>query len=207
MKIDTFNVGPLATNCYLVTCETTNESVLIDPGGTSKQLLESIKGTRLKTVLLTHGHFDHIAGINTILDVADVPVLIHREDTDMLIDPRCNGSSMIGQTITAVEASGVLADGDTVRFGESSLDVIHTPGHTRGGISFVSEGSFVIAGDTLFKMSVGRWDLPGGDYGILMNTLHNIFSKMPDDTIVYPGHGNRTSIGSEKTYNQFMVGS
>lgn len=207
MKIDTFTIGPLATNCYLVTCETTNESVLIDPGDTSKLLLETIESTRLKAVLLTHGHFDHIAGINKVLDGAEIPVLIHREDTDMLIDPQRNGSFMIGQTITAVEASGVLADGDIVRFGESSLDVIHTPGHTRGGISFVSEGAFVIAGDTLFKMSVGRWDLPGGDYGILMNTIQNIFAKMPDDTIVYPGHGERTSIGSEKSYNQFMVGS
>ena len=204
MKVERFIVGSLYTNSYLVTCEKKNESVLIDPGDVSQELIEKVKEISLQAILLTHGHFDHIGGVNTIIDETGAPVLIHSLDAPMLNDPGLNGSYMIGERICASEPSGFLSEGDDVRFGESKLKVIQTPGHTRGGISFVSDGEFVIAGDTLFKLSVGRWDLPGGNYESLMKTLQDTFSIMTDSTYVYPGHGEITTIGFEKEHNQFM---
>jgi len=204
MQIQRFIVGPLQTNSYLVICEKTNESVLIDPGEVSKELLEKIKEHPLKAILLTHGHFDHIGGVNTVLDETGVPVLIHSLDVPLLTDLVLNGSYMIGTEISFHGKPGILSEGDDVIFGESSLKIIHTPGHTEGGVSFVSDGEFVIAGDTLFKLSVGRWDLPGGNYSILMKTLMDTFSTLPASTEVYPGHGETTTIGFEKKHNQFM---
>ena len=204
MKIQRFIVGPLQTNSYLVICEKTNESVLIDPGDASKELLKKVKENHLKAMLLTHGHFDHIGGVNTVFDETGVQILIHSLDVPLLTDPLLNGSHMIGTEISIHEKCGILSEGDDIIFGESSLKIIHTPGHTAGGVSFVSNGEFVIAGDTLFKLSIGRWDLPGGNYLTLMKTLIDIFSTMPVSTEVYPGHGEITNIGFEKKHNQFM---
>jgi len=204
MKVYRFTVGPLMTNCYLVTCEKTNESVLVDPGDISNELMEKIKNCSLKAILLTHGHFDHIGGVNTIINETGVPLLIHSIDAPMLTDPILNGSYMVGAEISTSKPSGYLSGGEDVVFGESRLSVIHTPGHTEGGVSFVSDGEFVIAGDTLFNLSVGRWDLPGGDYKTLMKTLNEIFAIMPDSIDVLPGHGNTTNIGFEKKHNPFL---
>ncbi len=206
MKIELFTVGPLMTNCYLVTCEKTNDSVIIDPGDVSTDLLKKVKEHTLKAILLTHGHFDHIGGVRTLIDEIGVEsLLIHTLDAPMLTDPHLNGSFMIGVPISACEPSGYLTEGEDVVFGESSLKVIHTPGHSAGGVSFVSDEEFVIAGDTLFRLSIGRWDLPGGDYSTLIKTLKEKFSTMPVSTKVYPGHGEITDIGFEKTHNQFLL--
>lgn len=206
MKIERFEVGPLLTNCYLAVCEKTGESVLIDPGGTSKKLVESINSTQLQVILLTHGHFDHIGGLNDILEFSEVPVLIHKLDAPMLTDPRQNASLMMGTEYRTVEATKLLEHGDTITCGESILNVLHTPGHTRGGVSFSVDEDFVFAGDTLFKMSVGRWDLPGGDFTTLKESIRNTFVPMPDTMKVYPGHGDTTTIGYEKKSNPFMTG-
>ena len=133
MQIQRFIVGPLQTNSYLVICEKTNESVLVDPGGVSKELLEKVKEHPLNAILLTHGHFDHIGGVNTVLDETGVPVLIHSLDAPLLTDPELNGSYMIGTEISIHEKPGILSEGDDVIFGESSLKIIHTPGHSEGG--------------------------------------------------------------------------
>ena len=204
MKIERFEVGPLLTNCYLAVCEKTGESVLVDPGGTSNKLEESIKNTQLKAILLTHGHFDHIGGLNEILEFSEAPVLIHKLDAPMLTDPLQNASYMMGTEYRTVEASKLLDHGDTVTCGESILNVLHTPGHTRGSVSFAVDDELVLAGDTLFKLSVGRWDLPGGDYTALLESIRNTFVPMPDAMKVYPGHGESTTIGYEKKNNPFM---
>ena len=204
MKVEQFTVGPLLTNCYLVTCEITNESVLIDPGDVTLELMDKVKESTLKAILLTHGHFDHFGGVNSVKNETGAPILIHSLDAPMLTDTELNGSFMIGASLISYEASGFLSAGEDVIFGESKLKVILTPGHTKGGISFASDGEFIIAGDTLFKLSVGRWDLPGGDYTILMKTIKEVFYKLSDTTRVYPGHGETTTIGFEKKYNPFM---
>jgi len=205
MNIERFEVGPLLTNCYLAVCEITGESVLIDPGSISRKLEESIKNSQLKVILLTHGHFDHIGGLNEILKFIKAPVLIHKLDAPMLTDPLLNASYMMGIEYRTVEASSLLSHGDTITCGESILNVLHTPGHTQGSVSFAVNDEFVIAGDTLFKQSVGRWDLPGGDYTTLMESIRNTFLPMPDATNVYPGHGEPTTIGFERRNNQFIA--
>ena len=204
MKVEKFIVGPLQTNSYLVICEKTQESVLIDPGDVSPELLEKVREFPVKAILLTHGHFDHIGGVKTVADETGVPVLVNPLDAPMLKDPYLNGSYMVGAEIRILEPAGFLEDGEDISFGESSLKVVHTPGHTQGGVSFAADCEFVIAGDTLFKLSVGRWDLPGGDYAMLEKTIKNMFSRMEDSTIVYPGHGDITSIGYEREHNPFI---
>jgi len=204
MKIERFIVGPLETNCYIAICEKTHQSLVIDPGDFSYELQKKLREHPPRAILLTHGHFDHIAGVTKIIHGTEIPLLVHSLDAPMLTDPQLNGSYMLGAEITTPEPSGFLEDGENIVFGDSSLHVIHTPGHTSGGVSFVSDGAFVISGDTLFRLSVGRWDLPGGDYDTLIKTLQDKFSIMPDETIVYPGHGETTTIGFEKQHNQFM---
>jgi len=197
-------VGPLMTNCYLVTCKTGKASVLIDPGGFSRELDEALDGTNLIAVVLTHGHFDHIGGLNVLLRKTTVPVLIHPADVPMLKDPFLNGSFMIGTEIISGVETSPLNHGDSVPFGDSVLTVVYSPGHSEGSVSLVSEGNFIISGDTLFRLSIGRWDLPGGNYSRLMETINTIFRPLPDSMILYPGHGEPSSIGYEKRYNQFL---
>jgi len=204
MTVEHFVVGPLATNCYLLKSETSGEAVVIDPGGVTGELMRALERVDLAAVILTHGHFDHIQGVEEIVAGTGAPVMIHELDASMLTDPVLNGSFMIGVDVKAPEASGFLAEGDEVSVGESMLRVLHTPGHTPGGISLVYRDRFVICGDTLFRLSVGRWDLPGGDYGTLVETLRSTFLALPDAMEVYPGHGEATTIGYERKYNQFM---
>jgi len=204
MTMERFVVGPLATNCYLLKSENSGGAVVIDPGGVTGELRRALKRVELTAVILTHGHFDHIQGVKEIVAGTGAPVMIHELDASMLADPVLNGSFMIGAEIKAPEASEFLSEGDEVPVGESMLRVIHTPGHTPGGISLVCDGRFVICGDTLFRLSVGRWDLPGGDYGTLVETLRSKFLVLPDAMEVYPGHGEATTIGYERKYNQFM---
>ncbi|MCE5249865.1 MBL fold metallo-hydrolase [bacterium] len=205
MHVDRFIVGPLETNCYLIRCGKTGESVLVDPGGISSELIASVRGTKLSAVILTHGHFDHIGGLKKIVELTGAPVLIHELDAPMLLDPFENGSFMIGVQVKTVEASSLIADGDTVPCGSSSLRVFHTPGHTEGSVSFAADGEFIISGDTLFRLSVGRWDLPGGSHSQLMESLRTVYSPLPDPIAVFPGHGESTTMGYEKRYNQFMA--
>ena len=204
MNVERFIVGKLETNCYLVSCDITGESVIIDPGGITHELLRAVKKTEIRAILLTHGHFDHTAGVGELVEMTGVPVMIHPLEAPILNDPIHNVSYLTGIEMQVPESTVNLLVGDTVKFGESALTVVHTPGHSPGGVSFVDNNRFIIAGDTLFRMSIGRWDLPGGDYNTLMNTLHETFSAMPDDMVVYPGHGDTTTIGFEKMHNQFM---
>ncbi|MFC1606351.1 MBL fold metallo-hydrolase [Candidatus Latescibacterota bacterium] len=205
MKVQRYMVGQLMTNSYLVVCETTGESILIDPGGYSPELDNAIDKTTLTTVVLTHGHFDHIAGLGSVLEHCKVPVLIHELDAPMLTDPNLNGSFMIGTEISTAEATSFLSHGDTIQCGESMLEVAHTPGHSPGGISLIANGSFVLSGDTLFMMSVGRWDLAGGDFKTLMQSIRATYIDLPDKMELYPGHGESSTMGFEKLNNQFIT--
>ena len=205
MKVERFAVGPLETNCYHIICEKTGESVLIDPGGFPEALFRGNRPVVLKAILLTHGHFDHIGGVEETVRRTGAPVMIHSLDAPLLEDPHLNGSAVFGMDQRKLKPDVLLIGGERIEFGECAFTVIHTPGHTKGGVSFHSpEERIIFAGDELFRLSVGRWDLPGGNYNTLMETIRAVFVPLPDATVVYPGHGDSTTIGFERTYNEFM---
>jgi hydroxyacylglutathione hydrolase len=206
MILEQFAVGPLETNCYHAICGSSNQSVLIDPGGVSESLVRSVRARELKAILLTHGHFDHIGGAGKIAELTGAPIMIHTLEASLLTDAGSNGSALFGTILPHIKADRLLNAGEIISFGEYTLKVLHTPGHTPGGVSFVTGDEVsVFAGDVLFRLSVGRWDLPGGDYRTLMNILRTVFFPLPDTTVVYPGHGESTTIGFEKKHNQFMT--
>lgn len=204
MHVKQIPVGPLQTNCFILQCDQTSQAVIIDPGDISQVLLDAIQPFHIKGVYLTHGHFDHIGGVNRIIGETGAPLFIHEDDSVMLTDARANSSFLFGGNILVDYPAEYLKEGDIITFGECSLRVFHTPGHSKGSISFYAENDCIIAGDTLFRMSVGRWDFPGGDYDTLMSSIRKTFLSLPDDVTVYPGHGEATTIGFERLHNQFL---
>jgi len=196
-----FVVGALETNCYVFADEDTKEAAVIDPGGDPAAVVEFVKsnGLKLKFVINTHGHGDHI-GANSYFS-ADV--LIHESDASFLTDPNLNLSSAFGAHISAAPASRLLKNGDKINVGKLTLEVIHTPGHTPGGIS-LKHDNIVFTGDTLFFEGVGRTDLPNGSWDKLLDSIRNNLMILPDDCKAYPGHGAETTIGHERRHNPFL---
>ncbi|MDR2780600.1 MAG: MBL fold metallo-hydrolase [Synergistaceae bacterium] len=206
MRIERFQVGSLWTNCYVVAGEN-GEALVIDPGGPMGDVRRFItdNGLRVKQILLTHGHSDHIMGLKEIRDIASGGVAVHPEDADCVTDPSKNLSAVMGSPFQSKASESALRDGDVIRAGDLTAKVIHTPGHTRGGCCFyVSEGgdALLISGDTLFARSVGRTDLPGGDEETLLESLKKL-DGFPDSLPVYPGHGPSTTLGEERRLNPF----
>jgi glyoxylase-like metal-dependent hydrolase (beta-lactamase superfamily II) len=193
------------TNSYLVWDSVSREAVLIDPAAPNKQLAAKIKaeGLILKAILLTHGHLDHIGGNEFFMKEFNVPLFIHPLDAPMLPDPSANLSALTGENIISPKATGFLEDGQIVKLGEIELKVIHTPGHTKGGICLYSKG-YLFSGDTLFQMSIGRTDFPGGSMENLERSIKNKLFTLPEDTLVLPGHAGTTTIGDEEVANPFF---
>jgi len=202
-------VGPLATNCYIVACEESHEALIIDPGfaaGEGNKILNKIVecGLEVKQILNTHGHVDHTSGNKVLKEFTKAEILIHRDDALMLIDPSKNLSNLLGNSVISPEADRLVEDGDIVKVGNLKFRVLHTPGHTKGSISlFCEEEKVVFTGDTLFAGSIGRTDLPGSSFEEIMYSLKRL-TGLPDETIVYPGHGGKTNIGREKRMNPFL---
>lgn len=205
MIIKSLAVGPIMANCFILGCEKTRESVVIDPGDETDKILLSLADSelKLKYIINTHGHFDHVGGNRKLKDATGADILIHSLDAPML-----------SQLPTAAAAFGLssdespppdksLEDGETVSFGSITLEVIHTPGHTPGGISLYTDGC-VFVGDTLFAGSIGRTDFPGGDYETLISSIRNKLFVLGDDVRVFTGHGPETSICNEKRFNPFV---
>lgn len=205
MEIYRIEVMPIGTNCYLVYDKETKEGIVIDPGG-SPELIEKALAqldVKIKVIINTHGHWDHISANRAIKGKTGAPVYIHGADQDYLTDPKYNMSCMMGTQTTTDAADGLLHEGDQVYFGNCVLTVIHTPGHTPGGISLYGHGA-VFCGDTLFYRSIGRTDLPGGNYQQLIDSIRDKLFSLPDQTTVYPGHGIMSRIGEEKSGNPFV---
>jgi glyoxylase-like metal-dependent hydrolase (beta-lactamase superfamily II) len=198
------------TNCYLVVEDDSRKTLCIDPGAEPEVILSFVNEHNLQVekILLTHGHGDHIGAVGPVKDAWNVPVKIHEEDAGMLTCSNRNLSAFLGVDITAPDADKFLADGDTVTFGSTNVTVLHTPGHTRGGVSFhipqPGRPHLLFSGDTLFDHEVGRCDLPGGSLDVLRNSVREKMYVLPDDTIVYPGHGPATTIGVEKLENPYV---
>lgn len=199
-------VGPLQSNCYILINNETNNAIIIDPGADGPQIEAAInkRGLIPIKILNTHGHGDHIGANQHIKNTFNIPIYIHSGDAPMLDDPDKNLSSFIGMPITSPEADHELNDNDAIVFDSFSINVYHTPGHSPGGVSFHVE-NLLFSGDALFKQSIGRSDLPGASHETLMQGIKNKLLVLPDDTIVYPGHGPSTTIGEEKENNPYLV--
>jgi glyoxylase-like metal-dependent hydrolase (beta-lactamase superfamily II) len=197
--------------CSYILWDETGESVIVDPGcyteSEQERLVKFIEQNNLKPVKLlnTHGHFDHIMGNAFVTTKWQIPSYIHKEDKHHLLRAK-QYTEMFGYKIEQPPVDTIdLEDGANVNFGNSTLRVIHTPGHSKGGVSLVSDDDkFVITGDSLFAGSIGRTDLPGGDYDVLMDSLLNKIVKLGEDYKVYPGHGPATTIGNELATNPFL---
>lgn len=199
-------LGDWGTNCYIVACSETKQAAVIDPGQPDAWIKRVLREENLtpRLVILTHGHLDHIGGVEWVKGFTGAPVLIHPADAAMLPDPALNGSLFFGERVVAPPADRLLNEGETVAVGNLRLQVLHTPGHTPGGICLYTAGH-VIAGDTLFAGSIGRTDLPGGNYETLIRSIKQKLLPLPPETVVYPGHGETTSVGDEAQYNPFLA--
>lgn len=204
-NVDTLVVGPIEENCYVLKDDATGEGIIIDAGDNGQEILNYVsdKGIDVKLLVNTHGHWDHIGAVDVLREALKVPLAIHGEDAPMLTadeEEMSVYSTFAGRKKTA---EILLKDGDTVNFGKSVLKVMHTPGHTRGGICLYG-GGCLFSGDTLFAGSVGRTDLPGGSYQEIIHSVNEVLSGVPDETRVYPGHGPATSMGRERRCNPYM---
>ena len=197
--------GPLQANCYLLYDKEGGEAVIIDPGYNGKEFIEILnkKNLKLKYIILTHGHGDHIGGVAELLSMLKTELLIHKDDEEMLTDKIKSGTVMIGYPDVNVSATVFIKDGDELLLGNEKLTVIHTPGHTKGGVSILT-GNKLFVGDTLFNGSVGRTDFPGGSFDELKNSIQNKLFTLSEDIIVYPGHGGATTIRKEKNSNPYV---
>ncbi len=204
LTIQSFAVMPFDENCYVVSDET-GEGVVIDPGGMAKQILAYIREAKLSivAVLNTHGHCDHIGANDEIRDETGAPLYIHREDAAMISDMKLNLSAFMGFRVMSRPAEQLLSEGDKITFGQSELEVLHTPGHTKGGVCFVGEG-VAFTGDTLFAGSIGRSDFPGGSERDLIGNIKKKLLALPDETKVYSGHGPSSEIGWERKCNPYL---
>ncbi|MCX8130988.1 MAG: MBL fold metallo-hydrolase [Clostridia bacterium] len=203
MVIKCLPTGMFGSNCYIIGDK--GECALIDAGVESSEVQTAVAelGLKIKYIILTHVHIDHICFADKIKESTDAGLLAHQDDAPALTDPVFNGSAMFGRAKSFGNADMLLKDGDIIEIGSLQLEVIHTPGHTPGGIC-IKAGNCLFTGDTLFKTSIGRTDFRNGSMEDIMKSIKDKLMKLGDEIIVYPGHGEATSIGFERKYNPFL---
>jgi len=203
--IKTLAVGPIMANCFIVGCEETLAAAIIDPGDEPDRILQALAESNLtaKIIINTHGHFDHVGANKRLKEVTGAPILIHPLDAPMLNQLADSAAAWGMAADNSPPPDRELQDGDEVTFGKIIFKVIHTPGHTPGGISLYTEHE-VFVGDTLFAGSIGRTDFPGGSFETLKESIQQKLFVLSDDLKVYPGHNQPTTIGVEKRTNPFV---
>ena len=199
-------LGPVYTNCYIAKNKETGEALIIDPADSPSkiELKVNAMGARPVAVLLTHGHFDHIMGVEAVREKYQIPVYACRQEEEMLREPSVNMTDRMRKPCSIVP-DVFLDDLQVFEAAGFSIQMIHTPGHTKGSCCYyLKEEGVLFSGDTLFCGSVGRTDFPGGSASQIRDSLHRLLAALPDDTSVYPGHDTSTTIGYEKRYNPFV---
>ncbi|WP_312430294.1 MBL fold metallo-hydrolase [Lacrimispora sp.] len=203
-RIKTCPVGQLGTNCYVIYRESLKKAVIVDPGADGAYILDLCRELSLipEAILLTHGHFDHILAVKDIKEAfPDVKIYAGKQEKEMLAEPSVNLSSSFGMAYT-VYADGYEEDGALLILAGMTFKVLFTPGHTKGSVCYLIESeNILISGDTLFLESLGRTDFPTGSQSQILSSIKERLFVLPDDTLVYPGHGEATTIGHEKVYN------
>ncbi len=201
-------VGPLMENCFIIGDKGSAEGVVIDPGDDVDRILLTAARDKLaiRTILLTHAHVDHVAGVKELKDSTGARLVMHKADAFLLKTAPVQALAFGIRPFLSPHPDAFVDDGDTIPLGSASLKVLHTPGHTPGGLSFYLEGEKkVFVGDTLFAGSIGRTDLPGGDYEALISSIREKLFPLGNDVEVFCGHGPPTTIGQEKQYNPFLA--
>ncbi|MDP4117746.1 MAG: MBL fold metallo-hydrolase [Bacillota bacterium] len=204
MIIKNIPLGIIKTNCYIAVDETTREAVIIDPAEQAEVILNMAKtiGASVKYVILTHAHFDHMGAVEDIMQETGARLVTHAMERGGLENGKINLSTRYGAVPIILKEDIAVNEGDEIVFGNSTLKVIYTPGHTAGGMSLYG-GGVLFSGDTLFCGNVGRCDFPGGDEKALISSINEKLYTLPDETVVYCGHGASTTIGEEKAKNVY----
>ena len=205
LLVHQLSVGPLQVNCFLVACQRTREAMVIDPGEDGPRILQLAEsnGYQVKKIVNTHGHFDHIGANQPVKEATGAVLMMHEADLPLLQNAR-NHAQAYGLTVSpSPDPDKFLNEGDIFSVGEQSFSIFHVPGHSPGSICLLSDGHLFV-GDVLFAGSVGRTDLPGGDFDALIEGVREKLFRLPAETIVHPGHGPDTTIGREKQMNPFV---
>lgn len=202
MEILTFELTPFYVNTFVL--KNGGEAVVIDPGEAHPQLLASLDGCTVKAIIDTHCHIDHCGGNAALVQHTGAPLLLHQDDLPLLHSVKQQGMMFGVPSYPSPEPDRFLNEGDIITVGDAELKVLHTPGHAPGHLAFIGE-DFAIVGDVLFAGSIGRTDLPGGDYHQLLASIRDKLMPLPDDMLVLPGHGPSTTIGRERISNPFLV--
>ena len=202
-------VGMFASNCFIVGSEATKEGIIIDPGADGNAIVGAVDdlGLSIRLIVATHNHLDHVGALRHVKDSTNADYAVHEADVEGVTPgtfSRMLGVVMSHSLKAPPQPERLLREGDVSEVGDLRFTVLHTPGHTRGGISLLGDG-VVFSGDTLFNFGIGRSDMPGGDYATLINSIVTKLMVLPDDTIVYPGHGPSTTIGAERERNPFLM--
>ncbi|THF72993.1 MBL fold metallo-hydrolase [Cohnella fermenti] len=206
LSFQRYTLGALQTNAYVVTGDDRKRAIVIDPGTPDAALIRKLEGLQVEAIVLTHAHFDHIGGVDELRKRFGAPVYLHAAEKDWLVDPAKNGSlrwTDVTAPVTTEPAEFALADGQELAWLGETFRVLHTPGHSPGSVSLLC-GDLLFAGDALFRRSVGRTDLPGGNPAALEKAIREKLYVLPDETLVLPGHGPETTIGEEKQANPYV---
>lgn len=205
MFLEKLAAGIYGVNCYILADDSTGKAAIIDPGGDADKVLSVLEDNELQLeyILLTHGHGDHIGGVKELMDRTNAPLYIHREDLYILQDKDKNYSSRMGDNPVELDTNNFLADGDILSLGQLKIRIIHTPGHTPGGVCILVN-NLLFSGDTLFANSIGRSDLDGGNHDQLIQSIKDKLMDLDEEITVLPGHGPASRIGIEKLTNPFL---